>query len=47
MIAGDDLLVAEGEGSQPGIEVVALFDGAPIEVAGMNQDVVRGSVSLR
>jgi len=41
VIAGDDQLVPEGKRTQPGIEVVYLFDRAPIEIPGMDQDVTR------
>ncbi len=39
VIAGDDQLVPEGKRAQLGIEVVYLFDCAPVKIAGVDQDV--------
>ena len=41
VIAGNDDLVPEGKGAQPGVEIVDRFNRTPIEIAGVNQDVAR------
>lgn len=33
--------MAEGQRSQPGVEVIYIFHGLSIEAAGMDQDVAR------